>query len=232
MAGPVAVAAAGTRAASSKHGKLILLAIVVGLLSVIMAPLMLPVGIGAVLAISPPAETGTPTPGTPGTPSVDLSNIGGCAPKCAGKDGPQTGLSVKATIELALSEVGTSRPTGWNAPGECLVSVRRWLHHGGGNFAGGGVVSGYVNSPALNVTDGSLRPGDIIQYTSNGFEDMFGVGVHTYMVLQVHPDGTHDLVESNNPGGSGLVGRRDNMKPEPPNGWHAKVWRFAASPDL
>lgn len=156
--------------------------------------------------------------------------IGSCAPKCPGIDGPQEG-SIKTSLSLAMSEVGTARATGWNQPGECIVSVRRWLNAGGFNFGYGGVVGGYLNSPAVRVTDGSLRPGDVIQYTNISSPDAFGMGIHTYMVAKVNSDGTHDLVESNNPGGSGRVVNQKNFTVSPPPGWQAYVWRFAKSPD-
>lgn len=43
----------------------------------------------------------------------------------------------QAAINAALADVGNSYATGWNQPGECLVSVRRWLAAGGINFGYG-----------------------------------------------------------------------------------------------
>lgn len=57
--------------------------------------------------------------------------------------------------DYALAELGTSRPTGWNQPGECIVSAQRWVANAGGYFGKGGVISGYRNSGAVN----SPRPG-------------------------------------------------------------------------
>ena len=34
-------------------------------------------------------------------------------------------FDVAATIALAESEIGTSRPTGWSQPGECIMSTQR-----------------------------------------------------------------------------------------------------------
>ncbi len=158
--------------------------------------------------------------------------IGTCSPACPGQDGPQTTMSVKAALTQALSEVGTSRPTGWDMPGECIKSAQRWVTAGGGRYLSGGVVSGPQNSPALRVTDGSLRPGDVVQYTNPRNPEAFAFGVHTFMIVAVHGDGTFDLVESNNPGGSGLVGIRKNTRAPAPAGWESWVWRFAAQPDI
>lgn len=221
MAAPVAAKAA-LAVSQSKLGRYVLLAVVAFLVVLVTIPIALMGLVSAAFAGEEAVDES----------SVGNFTIGSCAPKCPGANGPQTGMSVKAALSLALSEVGSSRPTGYNMPGECIVSVRRWLSAGGGNFAGGGVVSGYVSSPALLVTDGSLRPGDVIQYTNTGNPEMFAGGVHTYMVSNVHGDGTHDVVESNNPGGSGLVGYRQHAVAEPPPGWHARVWRFAATPDI
>ena len=57
----------------------------------------------------------------------------------------------QAAINAALADVGNSYATGWNQPGECLVSVRRWLA-GGINFGYGGPNSGYVASGATQVS--------------------------------------------------------------------------------
>lgn len=159
--------------------------------------------------------------------------LGTCAPVCPGQNGPQQSFSVKRALELAVSEVGTSRATGFGAPGECVVSVRRWINSAGGHFASSaGVVGNYQQSGALRVTDGSLRPGDVVQYEHQGFPNAWLDGVHTYMVLAVNADGTHDIVESNVPYGSGRVGIRKNQRLQAPLGFAPVVWRFASEPDL
>ena len=57
-------------------------------------------------------------------------------------------FNVEAAIAAARSEIGTSRPTGWSAPGECIMSVIRWVEGAGGaNWVGGGdPVSNYTGA--------------------------------------------------------------------------------------
>lgn len=206
--------------------------IVAGIVATVVAVMMMFVLVfGAAAAVFPGTDGGgDERPGGGG--DAPSGEIGGCAPDCEGADGPQAGLSVKDALNAGLGEVGQSFPTGWNQPGECIISVQRWIAKGGGNFSPGGVVTGYLNSPALRVTDGSLRPGDVIQYENDASPDTFLGGVHTYMVLGVHDDGTHDVLEANNPGGSGLVGTQERQKASPPPGFKAVVWRFAKTPDV
>ena len=64
----------------------------------------------------------------------------------------------QAAINAALADVGNSYATGWNQPGECLVSVRRWLAAGGINFGYGGPNSGYVASGATQVSWSNVQP--------------------------------------------------------------------------
>jgi len=134
-------------------------------------------------------------------------------------------FDVAATIELAESEVGTSRPTGWSAPGECIMSAQRWIRAGGGNWGGGGnPVSNYDN--ATRMTLATAAPGDIIQYEYIDSPTSWVTGVHTVLITEVHDDGTFTIIESNNPGGSGLVGKNEHWTPSPPAGFEAAVWRF------
>ncbi|KAM9872693.1 lipase [Leucobacter aridicollis] len=131
----------------------------------------------------------------------------------------------RAAVEMAYVEVGTSRPTGWAAPGECIESARRWVNAGGGGWAGGGsVLDNYAGATRHAVTD--AVPGDVIQYHADGAEGAWAVGVHTVLVTGVNADGTLRIVESNNPGGSGLVSANDHWTPQPPAGFHAVAWRF------
>ena len=103
----------------------------------------------------------------------------------------------QAAINAALADVGNSYATGWNQPGECLVSVRRWLAAGGINFGYGGPNSGYVASGATQVSWSNVQPGDVVQYES-----------------------------AYSPGGSGYVSSNSNWSPAPPAGFRAVVWRF------
>ncbi|WP_217132360.1 hypothetical protein [Leucobacter chinensis] len=223
MAAPVAVAAASTVA---KHWKAIL-----GIIAVILlVPVIL---LGLVITSVFAAETSSQEKEQEQVVNVSgPAVIGSCAPDCAGADGPQSHVSVKRMLEVALSEVGTSRPTGHNMPGECIVSVRRWVGAAGGNFGCCGAREGRLTAGLLEVSDGSLRPGDVVQYESYAFPNGYPWGVHTYMVLAVHDDGTHDIIESNVPFASGLVGIRKNQRLTPPPGFRAVVWRIAGQPDV
>ena len=128
--------------------------------------------------------------------------------------------------DFGLAELGTSRPTGWNQPGECIKSVQRWVTNAGGYFGGGGVISGYVNSGAQEVSLGSAVKGDVIQYTNGNGDDQDWSHVHTMVVINNHGNGRFDIVQSNSPAGSGLVTRADNIVPSPASGWVSRVWRF------
>lgn len=139
--------------------------------------------------------------------------------------GPKHGFDVDVTIAAALSEVGTSRATGWGQPGECLPSVQRWVRAGGGNWIGGGnPVSNYVG--ATRVTLAEVEPGDVIQYEYITSPTSWVTGVHTILIIGVNDDGTFSIVESNNPAGSGYVSANTSWTPKPPPGFEAAVWRF------
>lgn len=134
--------------------------------------------------------------------------------------------NVEAAIAQARSEIGTSRPTGWSAPGECIMSVIRWVEGAGGaNWVGGGdPVSNYTG--ATRLTMAYAQPGDIVQYESIDYPTSWVSGVHTLLVVGVNGDGTFDIVQSNIPGGSGLVTEVKDWVPAPPSGFQAVVWRF------
>ncbi|MBP1326915.1 hypothetical protein JOF28_002147 [Leucobacter exalbidus] len=135
------------------------------------------------------------------------------------------GFDVKAAIALAEEEIGTSRPTGWSQPGECIMSAQRWIVAGGGAWTGGGdPVSNYNN--ATRMTLATAAPGDIIQYEFMSSPTSWVTGVHTVMITGVNDDGTFTIIQSNSPGGSGLVSQEENWVPQSPAGFEAAVWRF------
>lgn len=135
------------------------------------------------------------------------------------------GFDVEKSIALAKSEVGTSRPTGWSAPGECIMSAQRWIRAGGGAWgSGGNPVTNYDGATRLAIAD--AEPGDIVQYENIASPTSWVTGVHTLMIIGVNDDGTFDIIESNNPGGSGLVSEDKTWTPKPPEGFQAVVWRF------
>ncbi|MGO3677858.1 MAG: hypothetical protein ACTJF6_02010, partial [Microbacteriaceae bacterium] len=73
---------------------------------------------------------------------------------------PSHGYNVEATIAAAEAEIGTSRPTGWSQPGECIISAKRWVHAGGGQWTGSGSpVSNYVGAARLTLD--MVEPGDL-----------------------------------------------------------------------
>lgn len=135
------------------------------------------------------------------------------------------GYNVKAAIALATDEIGTSRYTGWDAPGECISSVFRWLAAGGVKPTGtGNPVDNYRG--AIRLTPNYAKAGDVIQYEHLTYPTSWVTGVHTVLVTGVNSDGTLNIIESNVPYGSGLVREVKNWKPEPPAGFQAVVWRF------
>lgn len=157
---------------------------------------------------SPAGSSPQPTPGPAGTQDYSASDA----------------------AEKARAEVGSARETGWNAEGECIKSVQRWINNAGGRFVGGGVVDGYLNSGAVPVDPSQTGVGDVIQYTSQSNPNGWEAGVHTVMVVGVNADGTYHIVQSNAPAGSGLVTEDQSWTPQPPAGFEARSWRFASKP--
>lgn len=138
---------------------------------------------------------------------------------------PSHGFDVEAAIAAAEAEIGTSRATGWGMPGECIISTKRWIHAGGGNWTGSG-------SPVVNYTGATrltldlVEPGDVIQYENLYAPHAWVMGVHTLLVTEVNDDGTFTIIESNVPFGSGYVSKKENWTPAPPAGFQAVAWRF------
>jgi hypothetical protein len=135
-------------------------------------------------------------------------------------------FDVEAAIAQARSEVGTSRPTGWSAPGECIMSVIRWVADvGGANWVGNGnPVDNYIGATRLSIEH--AQPGDVVQYEHLLHPTSWVSGVHTLLITETNGDGTFGIVQSNIPGGSGLVTEVTDWVPEPPAGFQAVVWRF------
>lgn len=137
-----------------------------------------------------------------------------------------TGWKKKA-IENAQKDVGQVFPTGWGQRGECIVAVQGWINSAKpGTFLPGGVRTGYVQSGAVEVPWNQAKAGDVIQYENTSSPDLFATGVHTMLVESTNADGTINVIESNNPGGSGLVGKRNNLTNSAPAGWRSVVWHF------
>lgn len=134
-------------------------------------------------------------------------------------------FDVAATIARARSEIGTSRATGWNQQGECIMSVQRWIKAGGGAWTGGGdPISNYTGAVRLGLSD--AQPGDVIQFENIAYPTSWVSGIHTVLVVGVNDDGTLSIIESNNPAGSGLVSANPHWTPKAPAGFQMVVWRF------
>lgn len=163
----------------------------------------------------------------PKPPAVTAAPAAPAAIPNAGPSGTQN-FSAERAVEIALAENGTSRAIGDSQPGECVMSVQRWINSAGGHFGGGSTVSSYTNSGAVQVGLTQVRAGDVIQYTSTTNPDSYWpVGVHTVMVAGVNADGSFKIVQSNVPYRSGKVSVVESWRPKPPAGFEARVWRFA-----
>jgi hypothetical protein len=105
------------------------------------------------------------------------------------------------------------------------MSAQRWIKAGGGAWTGSGnPVANYDGATRLTMEN--AEPGDIVQYEHIESPTSWVSGVHTVLITEVHDDGTFTIIESNNPGGSGLVKKNKSWTPEPPKGFQAVVWRF------
>lgn len=138
---------------------------------------------------------------------------------------PSKNFDVVSAIKAAHGEVGKSFATGWNQPGECLVAAKRWIRAGQGNWYGAGTPIGNY-AGAKEVEYKNAAPGDVIQYLSPTSPTSWVAGVHTVLVTKNNGDGTLQIIESNNPGGSGFVSENKKWTPAPPNGTVFKVFRF------
>lgn len=134
-------------------------------------------------------------------------------------------FDVVRTIKAAQSEIGKSFPTGWDQPGECLVAAKRWVRAGGGNWFGSGTpIGNYAGAKEIEYKNAA--PGDVIQYLSPSNPSSWVSGVHTVLVTKNNGDGTLQIIEANNPGGSGFVSEDKKWVPKPPVGTEFKVFRF------
>lgn len=129
--------------------------------------------------------------------------------------------------DCGLAELGTTRPTGWDQPGECIKSVQRWVTEAGGHFGYGGVISGYTNSGAIQVSASEATKGDVVQWTNGDDNDWSHP--HTVCIVQNYGNGRYWIVQSNwdSPG---LVSQNLNWDPNPEDygraGYYATFWRF------
>jgi hypothetical protein len=136
------------------------------------------------------------------------------------------------TAALAEANSGTTCATGDSQPGECVMAVMRWVAKAGGQwdntgrpdtlYSASGAIA--VASPAQNAL-----PGDIVQYVSNTSPSAWVTGVHTYIIVSNHHDGTYEIVQSNVPTGSGHVTHVMSQHISPPSGFRADVWRMGST---
>ena len=129
--------------------------------------------------------------------------------------------------DCALAELGTIRPIGWDQPGECIKSAQRWVTEAGGYFGPGGVISGYTNSGAIQVSASQATKGDIVQWTNGNDNDWSHP--HTVCIVQNYGNGRYWIVQSNWDA-PGLVSQNLNWDPNPEDygrlGYYPMFWRF------
>lgn len=132
----------------------------------------------------------------------------------------------KRAAQIALNAVGQTNPTGWGQSGECIVAVQNWLNAAGIRFSPGGPHSGYTQSGAVQVSWSDVQVGDVVQYENALSPDAWLDGVHTVLVVGVNGSSVQ-IVESNNPAGSGYVSTTTGWTPSPyAANFRAVVWRF------
>ena len=135
--------------------------------------------------------------------------------------------------DCGLAELGTTRPTGWDQPGECIKSVQRWVAEAGGVFGYGGVISGYTNSGAVQISATEATKGDVVQWTNGNDSDWSHP--HTVCIVKNYGNGRYWIVQSNWEA-PGLVSQNLNWDPNPEDygrsGYYPTFWRFGnvASP--
>ncbi len=126
-------------------------------------------------------------------------------------DGPHE-FSQAKLVNIATGDNGLTQPatvdgSTWNAPGQCILWVDRWLDRAGlpGGLPGGTTpFEQFESLNALRVEEQQLRPGDVFQRAvPNGWSS----NPHTAIVQSYDEStGTVTLIEGNVPAGSGQVG--------------------------
>lgn len=166
--------------------------------------------------------TTTATNSTVSTQNAGSNNSGGSSIGGSG----EVSAAKKKAAQIALNAVGQTNPTGWGQSGECIVAVQNWLNAAGIRFTPGGPHSGYTQSGAVQVSWSDVQVGDVVQYENALSPDAWMDGVHTVLVVGVNGDSVQ-IVESNNPAGSGYVSTTTGWTPSPyAANFRAVVWRF------
>lgn len=128
------------------------------------------------------------------------------------------------------------RSGGLDLPGECAVSVRRWVTAASGGSAtpgGKDEVSAYGTATAIGSDIRLARPGDVVQYTPHPASGWEKAGLHTVVIAgSGDTPGTYHIYESNvqRTSRNGLqytwVSEDRNWTPKPPSGWTAEIYRY------
>ncbi len=105
-------------------------------------------------------------------------------------------------VDAAKAELGTKRTNGYdNAPGECIVSMGRWVNSAAGKVVwnpDGGYYTSYIRSGGVEVSLGELKPGDVLQRLSGGSDYNSNTQhVHTAVFESYGTNGTVNTIDSN-----------------------------------
>ena len=194
-------------------------------------------GIGA-SGVAPPLQGSSPhlqgsSPHLQGSVVGGLPTSGGGDPdggRLTYSPGPQqlSNDAIATAAERELREHPGAFRTGWSAPGECIMSTRRWVSEAGGQVGAGGNASSY-QGVASEVPGDQAARGDVIQYVDPNAPDAFNDGVHTVVVVGRNEDGSLQIIERNFDLNGGIR-RVDAWEPKPPAGWEARVYRYGDRP--
>lgn len=125
---------------------------------------------------------------------------------------------------------------GYNLPGECAVSVRRWVETASrGAATPGGVdeVSAYHTATPIGTDLKLALPGDVIQYTPPTPSGWDAAGLHTVVIAGPgDAPGTFHVYESNverilvNGHRETWVSENRTWTPKLPTGWTVQIYRY------
>jgi uncharacterized protein YukE len=145
--------------------------------------------------------------------------------------GPQpiSNSKIAEAAEAELAQHPAPMATGWNAPGECMVSAQRWVEAAGGRVNRNGEVAGSYGGVATQVPLDQAQRGDIIQYLDPAAPNTDWAHVHTVVVVGTNADGSLRVIERNFDLAGGI--RPDNnWRPSPAPGWEARDYRYGSQP--
>ncbi len=169
-----------------------------------------------------PAAKGDPTR----APSPSVGNA-----STAYASGPQhfSNAKIAEAAEKELAEHPEAMRTGWDQPGECMVSAQRWVKAAGGRVNPNGTVAGSYAGVSTQIPIAAAQRGDVVQYVDprdpNGGWDH----VHTVVVVGHNADGSLQIIERNFDFKGGIR-RVPSWQPHPAAGWEARVYRFGDQP--